>query len=199
MVKKKHFLLFLIMVFILVSCKTNYTPKQPGYFRIDFPAERKYNEYSCDECPFTFEYPVIGAIQKDSTDLQEIHNHPCWFNIILPEYKAKIYLSYTSINVGNPLDKLIADSYKLTFKHTLKADYIDETPLSGKNPHVSGILYDVGGDAASGVQFYVTDSTKNFIRGSLYFFSPPNADSLAPCIQYFREDVLHLVETLKWR
>lgn len=187
------------ILFLLISCKTNYTPKSTGYFRIDFPAERKYEEYQCSECPFSFEYPVIGAIQKDSTDMQEVQQHPCWFNIIFPEYKAKIYLSYSAISSSNPLDKLIADSYKLTFKHTLKADYIDETPVRGKHPHVSGILYDVGGNAASGVQFYVTDSTKHFLRGSLYFYAPPNADSLAPCIQYFRTDVLHIIETLNWK
>lgn len=187
------------LLLILPSCNENYTPKRPSYFRIDFPTERKMTTYTCDECPFSFEYPTYGAIQKDSSDMEELHNHPCWFNVIFPDYKAKIYLSYTAISAANPLDKLIKDSYKLTFKHTVKADYIDETPVRGKYPKVSGILYDVGGNAASGVQFYVTDSSKHFLRGSLYFYAAPNTDSIAPAVAFFRKDVEHLIESLQWK
>lgn len=99
----------------------------------------------------------------------------------------------------NTLDKLIKDSYKLTFKHTVKADYIDETSIKGIHKNVSGILYDVGGNAASSVQFYVTDSVQHFIRGSLYFYSAPNVDSIAPVAAYFRDDVIHLVKSIHWK
>lgn len=189
----------LLITCMFAACKQTYTPKRPGYFRIDFPTERTYTSYDCSDCPFTFEYPTYGQIQKDSNNVEEMHNHPCWFNVIFPEYKGKIYLSYTKIDAANPLDKLIKDSYKLTFKHTVKADYIDETPVRGKQPNVSGIMYDVGGNAASGVQFYITDSSKHFLRGSLYFYAAPNADSIAPSVQYFRKDVEHIIESIKWR
>ena len=190
---------YLIILFIITSCTETYTPKRPGYFRIDFPTQRKFITYSNDVCPFSFEYPSYGMIQKDSNDVQEMQEHPCWFNVIFPEYKAKIYLSYTKIDGTNTLDKLVRDSYKLTFKHTVKADYIDESVVQGNHPHVSGILYDVGGNAASGVQFYVTDSTHHFLRGSLYFFAPPNSDSIAPAIAYFRKDVEHIIQSLEWK
>lgn len=108
-------------------------------------------------------------------------------------------MSCTAISSQNTLEKLIKDSYKLTFKHTIRADYIDETIVRGKNARVAGMLYDVGGNAASGVQFYVTDSSHHFLRGSLYFNAAPNIDSLAPAIDYFRNDVLHLIETLSWK
>lgn len=192
-------LLLIPFTLLLFSCKENYTPKRPGYFRIDFPKERKYTLYQNAICPFTFEYPVYGMIQKDSNDLQELQQHPCWFNVIFPDYKGKIYLSYTAIDKTNTLDKLVRDSYKLTFKHTVKADYIDESVVRGEHPHVSGILYDVGGNAASSVQFYVTDSVHHFLRGSLYFYAAPNADSIAPAVAYFRKDVEHLIQTLEWK
>ena len=199
--QKNIILLFhcFIITLLATSCNENYTPKRNAYFRIDFPKERKFITYNNNVCPFTFEYADYGMIQKDSSDIDEMTNHPCWFNIIYPEYKAKIYLSYTAISSAEPLDKLIKDSYKLTFKHTVKADYIDETPIKGKNENVSGILYDVGGNAASAVQFYLTDSKQHFLRGSLYFFASPNTDSIAPAVTYFREDVEHIVETLKWK
>lgn len=188
-----------IITLIVTSCHETYTPKRNGYFRIDFPKERIFTTYDNAVCPFTFEYPTYGKIQKDSSNAEELQQHPCWFNIIFPEYKGKIYLSYTAISPANPLDKLIRDSYKLTFKHTVKADYIDETAIQGKNKNVSGILYDVGGNAASAVQFYVTDSSKHFLRGSLYFYASPNADSIAPSIAYFRKDVEHIIESLQWK
>lgn len=192
-------LLCLIATFFITACRENYTPKRNGYFRIDFPKERKFITYANSVCPFTFEYADLGTIQKDTNNVDEMNNHPCWFNIIYPEYGAKIYISYTTISAAEPLDKLIKDSYKLTFKHTVKADYIDETIIHGRNKNVSGILYDVGGNAASSVQFYVTDSARHFIRGSLYFFAAPNLDSIAPSVAYFRKDVQHLIETLQWK
>ena len=188
-----------IITLLATSCQENYTPKRNGYFRIDFPKQRNFITYNNATCPFTFEYADYGKIQKDSSNTEELHEHPCWFNIIFPEYKSKIYLSYTAISASNPLDKLIKDSYKLTFKHTVKADYIDETNVQGKNPHVSGILYDVGGNAASAVQFYITAGTHHFLRGSLYFYASPNAHSLAPAVEYFRKDVEHIIETLQWK
>ncbi len=189
----------LVSLILFSSCNETYTPKRNGYFRIDFPKERIFTTYDNAVCPFTFEYPTYGAIQKDSTDMKEMQEHPCWFNIIFPEYKSKIYLSYTAISASNPLDKLIKDSYKLTFKHTVKADYIDETPIHGDNKNVSGIMYDVGGNAASAVQFYITDSMHHFLRGSLYFYASPNADSIAPSVTYFKKDVEHIIKTLKWK
>ncbi len=190
---------FFMLLLVLSSCKENYTPKRPSYFRIEFPKVRSYTTFDNTNYPFSFEYATYGRIQKDSANTEEMLQHPYWFNIIYPEYNSKIYLSYTPIDANNTLDKLIRDSYKLTFKHTVKADYIDETPVRGNNPHVSGILYDVGGNAASGVQFYVTDSSRHFMRGSLYFYAAPNADSIAPAVAYFRKDVEHLIQTLKWR
>lgn len=197
---KPIFIMITILFFSAVSCQTNYTPKGAGYFRIDFPTEKTYTTYKNPTCPFIFDYANnFGEIEYDNNDLKEQHEHPCWFNINYKDYNAKIYLSYSDITPENSLEKLIKDSYKLTFKHAIKADYIDETILRGDAENVTGILYDVGGNAASGVQFFLTDSTQHFIRGSLYFNTAPNIDSLAPAIQYFRNEVLHVIKTLRWQ
>lgn len=196
---RRIFFFFLFSFLLFFSCKNNYTPKRTAYHRIEFPEKRSFVMYQSATCPFSFEYSSIGIIEKDVNDLKEVHEHPCWFTIYFKDYEAKIYLSYCSISKQNTLEKLIKDSYKLTFKHTIKADYIDETAIKGKNAGVNGILYDVGGNAASGVQFYITDSSRHFLRGSLYFNATPNIDSIAPAIDYFRDDVLHLIETLQWK
>jgi gliding motility-associated lipoprotein GldD len=83
--------------------------------------------------------------------------------------------------------------------HINKADAINELVINNKASSVFGILYDLKGNTATSVQFYVTDSTNHYLRGSLYFESEPNADSLAPVIDFFREDIIHIIETLKWK
>jgi gliding motility-associated lipoprotein GldD len=60
-------------------------------------------------------------------------------------------------------------------------------------------MYEITGNAASQIQFHVTDSTKNFIKGSLYFYVKPNYDSVLPAVSYIKEDVLRLIETLEWK
>lgn len=174
-----------------ICCKRHNTPKPAGYLRIDFP-EKAYHLYD-STCPFSFEYPVYGKITNDTSRIAE----PCWINIEFPRFGGKIHISYKTVNKN--LNTYIEDSRTLAYKHTVKADAISETLYSSEERKVYGLLYDIKGDAASNIQFYLTDSTKHFLRGSLYFNVQPNADSLAPVIDFFRDDIIHLVETLKWK
>lgn len=186
-------LVILFSLFLLTQdgCRRRYTPKPRGYFRIDFP-EKEYQLYH-DTCPYTFEYPVYGTIVPDSDYLSE----PCWINIEFPQYNGKIHISYKPIsdNIGT----LLEDSHTLAYKHTIKADAIDERLFIDRENRVYGVMYDIAGDAASSVQFFVTDSITHFVRGSLYFNLTPNSDSLAPVIDFFREDIIHLIETTRWK
>ena len=176
---------------ILEGCGDNAVPKPRGYFRIDFPP-REYQLYNAN-CPFIFEYPVCSNISYDVGTTIE----PCWFNIEFPRYRAKLYISYKRIS-GN-LAEIIQESHEFAYSHSVKADAITEQPWINSEKEVYGILYDIKGNTASSVQFYLTDSTNNFIRGALYFAATPEEDSLAPVIKYFREDIVHLIETLKWK
>ena len=173
-------------------------PKPRGHFRILLP-DRKYvlfkeNSETKSNIPLEFEYPEYGNL----TFHAERGADPGWFNIEFPAYKAKIYLTYK--DVKNDLDSLLDQSYDLNVKnHVSKADAIQEKVFSNRENKVYGILYDLKGNTASAVEFYVTDSVSHYLRGSLYFASEPNADSLAPVIDFFRADIMHLIETLKWR
>ena len=102
------------------------------------------------------------------------------------------------ITQKNPLEKLIEDAHRLTFKHTVKAEYIDELPISTANG-VYGLFYDVGGNAASSIQFFLTDSTRYYIRCALYFNTESNADSLAPVIDFVKKDAWYMINSLKWK
>ena len=61
------------------------------------------------------------------------------------------------------------------------------------------MFYEVGGNAATNAQFYVTDSTKNFIVGSLYFYAKPNFDSILPAADYVKNDIRKIMETIEWK
>lgn len=181
---------------ILCGCKEIAVPKPKGYFRIDFP-DKEYKSLnvatSKPDLPLLFEYPGYGKISFDVKSARE----QGWFNIEFPEYKAKIYLTYKDIK--GDLPALIEQTYTMNVKnHISKADAIDEQIIDNPAQRVYGILYDLKGNTATSVQFYVTDSIKHYLRGSLYFDSEPNADSLTPVIDFFREDILHIIETLRW-
>lgn len=198
-VKKVIYLLLAAALPILAySCQQQgFTPKPRGYFRVDFP-KKEYRLFNEPGYPYSFEYPVYANIVKDTLFFDAKAENPWWINVDFPEFNSKVYMSYKTIGQSNSLDKLINDAFKLTYKHTLKAESIEEEDIHTPN-NVHGLFYAVGGNAASAKQFYVTDSIHHYLRGALYFYAPPNADSLAPMQKFLQEDILHLVKTLKWK
>jgi len=188
---KYKYLILIFLIFIQFGCREKTVPKPRGYFRIDLPA-KEYRLYDT-VCPFIFEYPVYGHISYDVGKNSE----PCWFNLEFPRYKAIIHFSYKSLNKN--LGVILKETYDYAYSHSIKADAITELPWKNTKSKVYGILYDIKGNAASSIQFFLTDSTKNFLRGALYFSAEPNADSLAPIIRFFREDIVHMVETFSWK
>jgi gliding motility-associated lipoprotein GldD len=117
--------------------------------------------------------------------------------VVYADYNATIYLSYK--NAKGNYDQLIEDAHTLVYRHTIKADAITEQRFESNDGKTFGFLYEIGGNAATNVQFYVTDSVKNFLRGSLYFNTQPNQDSLSPIIEFITEDIRHLFETIEWK
>ncbi len=176
-----------------------YTPKPKAYPRIELP-EKAYQRIEDTGCPFSFEYPQYGKIAKDYQFPGEESENPCWMNIDLPYFKGRIYLSYKEVDetdAKNNFARLVEDSYKMTTKHVVKADYIDDKPIVTANG-VHGLLYDVGGNAASPTQFFLTDTSKHFLRGALYFDHTPNRDSLDLVIDFLRPDIVHFLESFSW-
>lgn len=195
----KFFGCTLAMIFFCISCgQKTFVPKPTGYYKIVLP-DHTYQKFDCDGCPFSFEYPSYSKIVKDTVFFDTIPENPYWMNIIFPSLNGTIYISYKEIDARHSLAKLINDAHTLTYNHSVKADYIDEGRISKPADHVYGILYNLGGNAASSTQFFLTDSVKNFIRGALYFNNVPNADSSAPVIEFLRRDMLHLIGSFKWK
>ena len=194
--KSPLFYLFLsAILYSLSSCHGDYMPKQRAYPRVYFP-DRKYELFEPVDCPFRFEKPQYARVVKDSSQLNK--EQYCWLNIVFPDFNGTVNLTYKEISPELPLSKLLEDAHKLSFKHTKKANFIDESMLRNKHG-VSGIFYDIGGDAASNIQFFLTDSTHHFIRGSLYFYNEPNTDSMAPVLAYVRQDLDTILNSFEWK
>lgn len=176
---------------MLCSCQPDYVPKPRGYFRIELP-EKNYSLFNPEGCPFSFEIPQYARMVPDSDRLSE----PCWWYLDFPRFNGEIYLSYKP--VGNNLAKLIEDAHTLVYKHTVKADEINEMKVATPDK-VYGIIYNIGGNAASSSQFFLTDSTRHFVRGALYFNTMPNTDSISPVLNFIRQDIHHLISTFNWK
>ena len=184
------FIPFMMIAAMIAGCQKSYTPKPAGYFRIDFP-EKKYITYQ-SECNYSFDCPVYGKV----TPYLGHGSEPCWINIEFPAYKGKIHITYKKLH--NDLATHAEDIRTLAYKHSIKADDIQEETFSFPERDVYGMIYDIRGNTASSMSFFVTDSTNNFLSGSLYFSVIPNKDSLAPVIRFFTEDIRHLIETIRW-
>jgi gliding motility-associated lipoprotein GldD len=184
-------------LFFLLSCNNDYTIKPRGYFKIDFP-QKAYQKFDSPSYPYSFEYPVYGEIIKDSLFFDEKAENPFWININFPRFNGKIYISYKEIG-SNKLDSLVNDAFTMSYKqHTYKASAIEPTPFTTPN-NLNGIYFSLKGNTATANQFFITDSTKHFLRGALYFDAVPNEDSLRPVNNFLQKDLQHLINTLQWK
>lgn len=193
-IKSKSCYISLIAVLLTAaSCTRDYLPKPLGYNRLELP-EPAYRPLP-DTLPYTFEYSKYATLLQDTSNIRERF----WIEIYYPEIKANVHVTYKSINNnGKLLKEFLDDSYTLTAKHQIKAYAINEvitkTP-SGK----TAVIAELEGEVPSQFQFTVTDSSKNFLRGALYFNTQVANDSLAPAIEYMKKDIMHIINTLEWK
>jgi gliding motility-associated lipoprotein GldD len=184
--------IFSLFILLTFSCKEEYTPKPRGYFRISFK-EKAYHQLDSAALPYRFEIPDYSKVVPDNDRLTE----PFWINLKIPAHKAEVNISYKKVD--NNLAKLTEDSRTLAYKHSIKADAINERIFVNPEKKVYGTIYLIDGNAASPMQFYLTDSTRNFLRGALYIREVPNIDSLRPVIDYLTPDIIRLIETTEWK
>jgi len=193
MLKVKQIVVFLLfgMLLFFDSCKKEYTPRPRGYFRISFPA-KSYKPLGMP-VPYNFQLPVYSFPGRDSLNLKQLD----WVTIEIPANHAQIHLSYKAINKN--LGEYIEESRTLAYKHSQKASSIEEQIFINPGKKVFGTIYNIKGNAASPMQFYLTDSVNHFLRGSLYIKEIPNIDSLQPVIEFLNQDVIRLIETTEWK
>ena len=186
-------ILIIICVILLmaIGCKQSLTPRPVGYFRIDLP-EKGYIRLD-SIMPYSILYPKYAYIETDVSPVAE----PYWINISFPEFNAKIHLTY--LKVKDNIYEIIEDNINLAYKHAVRADAINEHIFVDDTHNVFGNVFEIGGNVATSVQFFATDSVNHFIRGSLYFNTASNRDSLSPVIDFITEDIYHLMENIRWK
>lgn len=174
----------LIFSIFLVSCGDDVLPKPKAMLRLEYPessADRLVSE------KFTFQHNSQAQIEKGK-------NHSVTLDY--PLMKGSIFITYKEVNSN--LQELLTDAQKLSYEHVVKADNITEQPFINRKDRVYGMFYEVSGDAASQAQFYVTDSTRHFVTGSLYFRAKPNYDSIYPAAIYLQKDIRTIMESIRW-
>lgn len=183
---------FMLPLWFSLSCSESHTPKPRGYFRIDLP-ERAYQQLD-EGYPFTFEFPRYAEVHPDTNPQAE----PYWINLYFRQFSATLHLSYKPVK-GN-LAEYLNDSHSLVTKHIPKASAITRREFADISHQIYGLEFVIrGAEAASPYQFYLTDSVNHFLRGALYFNLVPNNDSLDPVIGFLKEDIQHLINTMRWK
>jgi gliding motility-associated lipoprotein GldD len=182
----------------ILSCNSEYSRgKKKGYYKIDFP-EKKYQSFSEAGYPYSFEYPVYGNVIKDTTFFDDKAGD-WWINIDVPRLAGRIHISYKPINAQNNFDSLVRDGFKMAYKQHVDVSTGIEPEVIHTPNNIEGIYFSLGGNTATANQFFLTDSTKHFLRGALYFDAAPNADSLGIVNDFLKQDLTHLINTLKWK
>lgn len=208
---------------LLAACHNDYTPKPQAYLRIDMP---EHGYWLVDTLPtsingqtlpsvvlpFRFEandsaqltlkkprqvatFMADGSIKPDRVKYDEV-----WLDINYPQWNSVIFLTYKTLNGPEDLRGQIDTSSRMLEKHYTFTSGVEEQGYEDAENKVYGTVYYLKGSrVATTCQFWLTDSTRHFLRGALFLNVTPNNDSLAPVIDYMQADVEHLVETLRWR
>lgn len=174
----------------MMACNRVEEPKPRGDVRIDLP-EHRYDTLSIGR-PFCLEVPVYAQVEQPEALASE-----GGFNLVFPDFDATLYMTYKPVD-GN-LDRYLRDAQIMVQRAAREPSDVQVSAMSMPDRRAFGALYDIGGDAASAVQFVLTDSLQHFLRGALYFGHPVRRDSVEPVIRFLRQDIGHLMETVSWK
>lgn len=187
----------LFICFLIWGCpkKASYTPKPKGYPKIEFPV-KSYILFD-SAAPYSFEIPGYSKMEYDARYTLKKD----WYNLNFKPFNATLHISYLPVKSVDELKMMIEDSRKLVYKHTIKADDITELVLNNddKINRVSGMFYELTGNTATPLNFFLTDQNKHFFRGALYFNSKTENDSIKPVYEFIKKDILHLIKTFHWQ
>jgi len=184
---------FLLLFCAACNSSPDYSPKPKGYFNIKFP-KKEYQRYDTG-CPFTFDYPKYAHIEAD----KEKDAGNCWNNMSFPQFNSRLHLTYYGVISNKEYAGLVEDARTLAFKHTVKANAIDQKLINYPGKKVYGVYYAIEGNTASSVQFFLTDSARHYFRGALYFNERPQYDSIAPVVSFIKKDIDRMIDSFKWK
>lgn len=182
--------LFVIISLVFIGCNSmpEAIPRPKGWPRIDLPAH-EYKTFSNGTCPFTFEYPKVATIEKQRED-------SCWADFFFPQFEARWHITYRDVpESGKTWAQHYEEYRKLVYKHIQKVSQIKETPLQFGESR--GTMFELFGTVGVPAQMIYGDSL-NIVMVSFYFDEAIRDDSLSPVINFLKEDMQHLAQSVKW-
>jgi gliding motility-associated lipoprotein GldD len=178
------------ILLFLCSCGDEHTTPRPrAYPRIDYP-QHEMQSFSQADCPFTFQFPKYAEVQPKK-------DHPCWFDLSMPAFKAKLHCSYLPVKDRDSFDDMVNDTYTIAGKINERSNYMEESRIQNANG-AGGLMLKFTGPAASPLHFFLTDTTRHFFKASLYFEAKVKPDSLAPIIDFVEEDLNKMIQSFSW-
>lgn len=176
----------LFVLFLIVGCNTP-MPKPNGMLALNYPPPT-YQQAPVD-CPFTFDINSLSSIEVQPN---------CFFSLSYSSMKAKVYMSYFNLS-EHQIEDLYRDFNARLLEHTKQEARIQESSYENANQQKYGRFFEITSNVPSNLHYLVTDQKNHFMSGVLFFSATPNYDSLFPAIQYIKNDLRHLTESLAWR
>ena len=192
---KKHtsfFPILSVLFIVLSSCQQSSIPKPYGYIRLTMP-----DTCYADAVPAGYPYRFDVSCNAEVGSVLNDQGGQYWIDLHYPALNATVHCSYQPVR-GN-LRELTDDAIRFVYRHSSHASSIPEQGFVHAEARVYGVLFDLEGNTASSMQFFVTDSVRHFFRAAAYCDCVPNADSLAPVYDYLHKDVVRMVESFEWR
>ncbi|MFM6994155.1 MAG: hypothetical protein ACKOWO_03445 [Sediminibacterium sp.] len=190
------FILSVVAAMGFAACNSRFTPKATGYPAIELP-NKNYLSNAVIDLPYSFDIPSYAVVDKKIANGGVNQQQKGWMNLQFPTLNATLYISYNSVQ-KDKLDVFFRDAYNFANNHSNKASFIEDSAFENPNG-LKGVFFHLGGDVASPYQFFITDSSRHFLRGALYFDTTPNVDSLAPVIDFLYQDLKQLVNSFHWK
>jgi len=180
--------LLLLLLLVMVACSFPASgKKEKANSKLNFP--KAVYASTTDSLPFTFD---LSNQAKFTWQKNKPGEYFC--NVIYPSLNAQLYCTYHAITSDKFRD-FAEESRKMAYQHSTVATGINEKRYDNDLSHLHGILYDIQGNVATPVQIALTDSNHYFFNASLYFNMTPDADSIAPALNYIRKDIIRIMES----
>lgn len=185
-------ILYILIAFVAFSCtqsvKQDYMPKPKGYPRV----ERSDSIFLHEFVDFQFQYSSDAFLEETPSENKD----QVWFNFDYSLLNATLYCTYASID-ASMLKSYFADNNMFIHKNSEEDIELKAFDYTNPTQHTSGRLYYFDGNAKSPYQFYLTDSTTFFLRGSLYYNTEVSTDSILPVSKSIEGDLINLMESFE--
>ena len=194
-IKTQNSLIKLFFVCIIFSSCNDPAPvpKPPTYLNINFP-DHSYT-YVKGDCPYEFK---LASLYNYKT-IENSNFNSCIQEINLGPLNGSLYLYYIALPSKDSLEEIINFANDKVDEHKIIADKIEFVQIIDPKNSVFGTFFELKGNVATNFQFYLTDSSQNFVRGEVLLNCRPNYHSLRPSLDYLKVDLLEMVHNFKWR